>query len=210
MNKSSVIVTFNTFFNCMDWYIKLLEKIYDAKKVISKKDEKRELFEAIALKILCTWENFVEDLLTDCLNKDTSQYAASVGVRGLRKHLPRTECRLLLFGMSYLTFRDASEIKSRARRILVPKCNPFGSIPRRTLNKINEFYTIRNYIAHQSSKARCALEAMYKNRYRMKRFCEPGKFLMAWDKKAKRLRLDGYIGFFFSAATRMMKFLRIT
>jgi len=42
-------------------------------------------------------------------------------------------------------------------------------------------YTIRNYLAHYSSAGRRALKRMYTKKYKMKRFVEPGHFLLAYD-----------------------------
>lgn len=58
----------------MNWYLELLDKIYNAQRVIAKLDEKREIFEAFVLKIHAIWEVFVGELLVDCLNKDSPFY----------------------------------------------------------------------------------------------------------------------------------------
>jgi hypothetical protein len=71
IKKASVEVTFDNFFAWMNWYMELLDKIYFAKRVISKSEEKREIYEAFVLRIHAIWEIFVESLLVDCLNKDT-------------------------------------------------------------------------------------------------------------------------------------------
>jgi hypothetical protein len=207
IKKASVEVTFDNFFAWMNWYMELLDKIYNAKRVISKSEEKREIFEAFVLKIHATWEIFVEDLLVDCLNKDTTQYAEYMSIRRLRKHLPRNQCKAMVLGMGYLDFRDVSDIKGKANNILVSQHNPFALITNPALKKMNEFYCIRNYIAHYSATAKRSLWKIYKNTYKMKRFHEPGHFLMAWDRKMKQIRFDNYIIAFLDSAIEMAEFL---
>lgn len=207
IKKASVEVTFDNFFDWMNWYMKLLDKIYNAQRVIAKPDEKREIFEAFVLKIHVIWEIFVEDLLVDCLNKDTSQYAEYIGIKRLRKHLPRNICKAMVLGMSYLNFRDVPDIKGKANNILVSQYNPFASITNPALKKMNEFYCIRNYIAHYSETAKRSLWKIYKNTYKMGRFREPGHFLMAWDRKTKKIRFDNYIIAFLDSVKEMADFL---
>jgi hypothetical protein len=207
VNKASVVVTFNRFVSRTNAYVELLNKIYDAKRVVARKEQKRELYEALALKIHCSWEVFVENLLIDCLNKDSTQYAASAGIKGIKKHMPRNLCKLLLVGRQYLNFRDMTDIKRQAKRILVPSCNPFRNIPASAVKRMDEFYIIRNYIAHRSLVARLSLEKMYKNVYRMKRFCEPGDFLSVRDVKMKRTRFGIYLAAIASITEKMGKSL---
>ena len=193
----------------MNWYIELLDKIYDAQRVIAKWDEKREIFEAFVLKIHAIWEIFVEGLLVDCLNKDTSQYAEYMGFKRLRKHLPRNQCEAMVLGMGYLDFRDVSDIKGKAKNILVSQYNPFAIIKNPALKRMNEFYCIRNYIAHYSEPAKRSIWKIYKNTYKMKRFHEPGHFLMAWDKRTKQIRFDDYMNAFLDTAIEMAEFLGV-
>ena len=188
--------------------MELLDKIYNAQRVIAKLDEKREIFEAFVLKIHAIWEIFVEDLIVDCLNKDTSQYAEYMGIR-LRKHLPRNQCKAMVLGMSYLDFRDVSDIKGKAKNILVSQYNPFAIIKNPALKRMNEFYCIRNYVAHYSEPARRSLWKIYKNVYNMRRFNEPGHFLIAWDKRTKQIRFDDYIDAFFDTSIEMGEFLGV-
>lgn len=207
MKKSSFKRTFEEFAWKMDWYANFLCDVYCAQKVISKLAVKREIFEAFALKIHCIWEGFVEQLLIDCLNKDTTRFAESVGIKGLPKHLPRNECKAIVLGTGYLKFRDVSQIKEKARKILVPKYNPFNSISNPNQTRMNEFYKIRNCIAHESLVAKRSLADIFKKTYKMKRFCMPGTFLMASDRRTKELRMEKYIDAFNTSAEEMAKFL---
>ena len=81
MRKSSVEVTFDNFFSWMNWYINFLNKVFEAQRVVGSPDEKKELFEVYVFKVRVIWEIFVEDLLIDCLNRDTSQYALYMGTK---------------------------------------------------------------------------------------------------------------------------------
>ena len=208
MRKASVKVTFEHYFWWMDWYVEFLSKIYSAKRVIGIRDEKTEIFEAFVFKIHTTWEVFVEALLIDSLNRDTSQYAKYMN-RPLPKHLSRNICEIMLLGLGYLDWKGATQLRAKTKNILVPEHNPFQKIPKTSIKKIDQFYTIRNYLAHYSIVAGRSLSKMYKNNFKMKNFSQPGEFLYATDQKTKDTRLGNYIKAFVDAADEMAKFLNV-
>jgi hypothetical protein len=132
-----------------------------------------------------------------------------MGFERLRKHLPRNQCEAMILGMGYLDFRDVSDIKGKAKNILVSQYNPFAIIKNPALKRMNEFYCIRNYIAHYSTPAERSLWKIYENTYKMRRFHEPGHFLMAWDKRTKQTRFDNYLNAFLDSAIEMEGFLGV-
>lgn len=212
MRKSSFKDTLNRFFHRMVWYADFLKKISSAKRVILTPTEKKETLEAFVLKVYVTWEILIQDLLVDCLNRDTSQYAKHKNIH-LPRHLSRNVCENLISGLDYFNFTDTDDIIGKARKILVPQYNPFNSKDLREvkddLKKIDEFRKIRNYLAHYSSDSKQKLLKIYKSNYSLKKFCEPGNFLSAFDKQTKRIRFLNYTNAFFNAADKMAEALKV-
>ena len=137
--------------------------------------EKKLIHEAFVLKICATWEILAENVFVECLSRNTSTYAAFKGIT-LPRNLTKNTCKGLISGLRYFDFRDMSDLKGKAKRFLADQCNPFKKVPCDVTEKINEFYLIRNYIAHRSDTAKQSLKRMYKEKYK-KRFRRPGDFL---------------------------------
>jgi hypothetical protein len=193
----------------MNWDIDLLMKIESARRVVKSVQEKRSIFESFVLSICANWEILVEELLVDCLNKDTTKYSDYTGYK-LPKDMSREACKAILIGINYLDFKSVEQLKDMSNKILIPECNPFVKIPTSNGKKINEFFTIRNYLAHHSYAAKRALLNVYKSRYNLKTFVEPGVFLLADDKGQKIPRMGVYINNFLHTANAMGKFLGVT
>lgn len=137
MRKASTICTYKVFLEWMYFYVKFLNKIVDRKKIILTKYERKELVEALVLRIVSIWETFVEYVLIDCLNKDTSQFSNYTGLK-LRKHLSRDECEAIITGLGYFNIRSMSELKKIARDTLVANRNPFKEISKTVSEKIDK------------------------------------------------------------------------
>lgn len=214
MRKSSFEETFDTFFYWINWYTDLLVKVTEAKRIVSHPHEKKEIFEAFILKIHVTWELLVEDLLVDCLNRDTSQYAKYKAI-SLPRNLTKHTCACLITGLRFFDVRSTSEIKKIANNILVPKYNPFkvfrkkDPAVKRDSKRIDEFYLMRNYIAHYSDKSKRSLMSMYDKNYSLTKFREPGDFLFAFDKQTNQIRYANYIYSFLNIADEMATFLGV-
>jgi len=208
MRKGSLNLTFDNFVGWLKWYDEFLEKIYRSQRVVKTSDEKAEIFEAFVTRIDAIWHLFVEDLLIDCLNRDTSQYAKHTGTT-LPKHLPREQCKVMVTGLGYFDFKSVGDIKKTARSILTIGCNPFKKIPKDAAKMIDQFSKIRNYVVHYSYVSRRALLNMYRTEYRMKSFREPGRFLMAMDPQVGHVRFSSYIGAFIDATYEMGLFLGV-
>jgi hypothetical protein len=208
VKKASIKVTFREFLDDLEWYAEFLNTIHAAQRIVRRKEHKHELFEALALKIYSSWEVFVEDLLIDCLNSDTSKYAEYTSLK-LPKHMSRDQCVAMIVGLGYLDLRSTSDIKRTAKHILVDACNPFKHIPNLACEKIDDFVKIRNYLSHYSFAAERTLSNMYRNRYKLHTFRTPGAFLFARDPKTKQTRLGNYIDAFVDAATHMATFLNV-
>ncbi|MBM4433063.1 MAG: hypothetical protein FJ025_03600 [Chloroflexi bacterium] len=209
MRKSSFELTLGNFYQNMGWDIDFLMKVEKTRKVIKSVYEKRNVFEAYVFRICANWEILVEDLLIDCLNKDTTRYADFTGYK-IPTHISREMCCAIILGISYLDFKSTHNLKDVSKKILVPACNPFTEIPRANGAKIGDFFAFRNYLAHYSDAAKRALEKIYKNKYNLAKFREPGDFLLAKDREESLPRMALYINNFIDTADIMAKFLGIT
>jgi hypothetical protein len=208
MRKSSFERSLINFHLNMNWDMALLIKIEGAKKVVKSIQQKRSIFEAFVLRICAYWENLVENLSIDCLNKDTSRYTEYTGFR-LPTHIPRETCKAILLGIGYTDFKNVGYLKQTSKKILVDHCNPFIQIPSSNARRIDEFFIMRNYLAHYSPAAKRRLWNMYQNVYKMNKFVEPGVFLLAKDKKESLPRMGVYINNFKFTANAMVKFLGV-
>ncbi len=207
MRKSSLKKTFEDYYWNMGIDIDFLMKIAAAQQVVKSTDEKRRVFEAFVFSICTNWDTLVESLLIDCFNKDTSRYSNYTGFK-IPKHLTRETCKAIVLGLSYFDFKSIEHLQKSAACILVPQYNPFKIIPKDNVRMINEFYTIRNYLAHYSDASRRALKKIY-TRYGYKTFRKPGEFLLARDKKANMPRMGVYINNLIDTADIMAEFLNI-
>ncbi|MCJ7492062.1 MAG: hypothetical protein MUP15_07930 [Dehalococcoidia bacterium] len=192
MKKTSLQQTFDQFEELLDWYVDFIGRIIRAQRVVGRVADKKELLQALALRLVSLWETYVEELLVDCLNRDCTQYGKYMGLR-LSKDAPRDVCRAMLTGLGYLDFRSTADLQRKARNVLVQRYNPFKAIPKPARVKIDEFLHVRNYIAHQSMAAKRALMADYRNNHSLTYFKKPGDFLWATNPKTKRIRLADYV-----------------
>jgi len=204
MRKTSLRLTFDEFDDTLTFYAGFVSRIVAAQRVIRFKYEKQELLEAFVLRLVTLWDVFAEDLLAACLNRDTSRYAQSRGLK-LRKHLSADECQAMLTGLAYLDFKRVGEVQGVAKQVLV--LNPFNAIPKATAKKIDELMIMRNYLSHYSGKSKRALEKVYRDTYRMKTFREPGAFLWANTQRGGRIRFAVYIQALAEASAEMRKAL---
>ncbi len=175
MKKTSLELSIYYFHLDLNSAIDLLMKIETSQRVVRTADEKGSIFEAFTLRICALWGFLVEELFIGCLNKDTSMFVKTTGFK-LPKHITKDMSKAVLLGMNYLDFKGIGNLKSVSRKILVDHCNPFNTISNAKASKIDEFFKIRNYLSRYSHAARGALHNMYKDRYKMKKFVEPGFF----------------------------------
>lgn len=224
MQISSLKTEFDIFFTSMNQYTDFLIKIIKTTKIEIPPQEKREILpkllpaekkqihEAFVLKICATWEILAENVFVECLLRDTSKYEERKGITLPRK-LTKDICKGLISGLRYFDCGNMSGLKGKANNFLAEHYNPFKKVPPDVSTKINEFYLIRNYIAHRSDTAKQALKRMYK-KYKM-RFRLPCNFLfdtvefIEFGERGKELRFANYSKAFEKAADEMATFLKI-
>ena len=204
MKKSSAQITYDDFYAHISWDWYLLDKIEGARAVVKAVEEKRSVFEAYVFHVCADWEILIQDWLVDLLNKDTSMYKEYTGF-DVSKHISKGTCKAIILGTGYFDFKNVGDLKSKARKILVPNCNPFEAITNINARKIDDFYTLRNYLAHYSDYAERQLDKMYRNRYGLRTFRQPGEFLLTIDRKQQLTRMDMFIINFLETADAMAK-----
>ena len=225
MPTSSLKAEFDNFFASMIQHTDLLVKIIKTTKIelpqTEKKEilpkllptEKKQIHEAFVLKICATWEILAENVFVECLSQDTSKYAAYKGIT-LHRKVTKDTCKGLVSGLRYFDCGNMSSIQGKANKLLTDRQNPFKEISRDVITKINEFYQIRNYIAHRSDTAKQSLKRMYKQSYKM-RFRLPGNFLfdivtfVESGERGREIRFAHYSKAFEKAADEMAIFLGI-
>lgn len=179
-------------------YRAFIDKIINAQRVISTKEEKRDIAESVLLRLCAYWERFVDEHLVDCVNCDHKQLSKHFSV-SIPKNPSWNLCHALIIGASYTDFRSFGDLKGFTKKILPENSNPFLQVSANHANKIDEVYKIRNYLSHYSASSSRALKHVYKTNYDMRHFLEPGYFLLAYEAQ----RLWAYVDAFEGASNDM-------
>lgn len=161
------------FHNASIAYNGLLNKIADNKKFFTKKDI-ASTEEAFLVKHIAEWETFVLNIVIYCVAIDTRQISKFLDLE-LPKKLSYDNASVN--GLSYLSLKSFTDLKSISKKIIVEENNPFEQFKKKLLNQIVELYALRKYIAHKSRKSRNNLIKMYADRHQITEFIVPGLFL---------------------------------
>jgi hypothetical protein len=180
-------------------YRRFMDKILKAKHTVSTAQEKRDISESVILRLCAHWEQFVDEHLVDCINRDHSQLKEFFGV-DIPKNPSKNLCQALIYGDGYKDFHSFGDLKGFSKRILPDDSNPFPAVKKIHSEKIDEVYKMRNYLSHYSAKAKRSLLDMYSSRYSMTNFLKPGQFLLAYNGKRLWAYFDAFEG-----ASRDMK-----
>lgn len=175
-----------------------MQRIIVAQRVISSAQEKRDLAESVLLRLCANWESFVDEHLVDCVNVDHSKLEDFLGVP-IAAHPGKNLCTALIFGGGYRDFASFGQLKGFTKKLLPTSSNPFLEVTPTQSKRIDEVYTIRNYLSHYSARSKRALRYLYRVEYDVSRFQEPGQFLLAY----KARRLWSYFDAFEGASRRM-------
>lgn len=156
------------------------QKIITLNKKLFSDFETQEILEAFIIKAICDWEWFIERHITHLLTRDTSKLSEHL-ILTLPKEISFDEGTAILNGTGYFNFKNCTDIKSLANRILTESNNPFPAIPKEVITNIDDLFIIRNYIAHKSNKAKKSLSTFYK-KININDFIEPGNYLFQISK----------------------------
>ncbi|MFD2162238.1 hypothetical protein ACFSJU_07525 [Paradesertivirga mongoliensis] len=173
-------------------------------KVFSKY-EVIQVFEAFTIKTVCDWEWYIEKIICECLQKDTSALGGQLSLK-LPKEITTDECVAYLNGLGYFDIRSASNLKSVSKKILVDNRNPFLNFDKETSKRIDDYYVLRNYIAHRSNKSKKALTVVY-NKYKQETFVEAGDFLLSIDTEKSQLQIQLFESAFWLSSYKILEFL---
>lgn len=184
MRKADLERNHESFDEALSRYRGFMERVVDAQRVIRSNTEKEDVAESVLLRLCASWERFVDEHLVDCVNVDHSRLNDFLGVT-IPRHPSRNVCRAVLYGGGYKDFRSFGDLKGFTKKILPDGSNPFVVVRNGHAEKIDEALKIRNYLAHYSAVAGRAIDRMYKQSYTLRRFEEPGRFLLA--RNARRL-----------------------
>jgi hypothetical protein len=202
MKKCDFTINHKEFDSWILWYGDFIKKIIEAERVIRRRNEKKELIEAIVLRAASRWEVLIEQDIVTSINHNPSAYARALNLK-LRKHLTKDECKAMVFGHRFLDFKSVGDVKSFGKRYLVQADNPFAAIPGAVCNLIDEFMTMRNLLAHYSDYGWRSYYGFMKKKYRYVRVPEPGEFLITADRNGHRW--VRYLKNFLEASEKMLK-----
>ena len=174
-------------------YRGFLDKIINAERVVSTAEEKRDVAESVLLRLCAHWEAFIDEHLVDCVNRDHTKLSEHFSV-SIPENPSWDLCHALIIGDSYTDFRSFGDLKGHSKKILPDDSNPFLQNSRTHTEKIDDVYKIRNYLSHYSTASRRALMQVYRTKYGMKRFLEPGQFLLAYSAKRLWSYFDAFKG----------------
>jgi hypothetical protein len=183
VRKADLKKNHDVFDKAVARYRGFMSRVVDA-KLIKTKTEKQDVAESVLLRLCANWERFVDEHLVDCVNVDHSQLNEFLGVT-IPRHPSRNVCQAILFGGAYKDFRSFGDLKGFTKKVLPDDSNPFLAVSTTHVQKMDEAFKIRNYLAHYSAASRRALDRLYKDAHKLERFEEPGRFLLA--NKARRL-----------------------
>jgi hypothetical protein len=184
MKKSDLIKNHDKLDGALKRYRLFMEKILAAQRVVGQAQEKRDIAESVLLRICANWERFVDEQLVDCVNRDHSKLSEYFSV-SIPKNPSVQLCHALLIGARYTDFKSFDDLKGFSKKVLPDSSNPFLAVQKSHSTKVNEIFIMRNYLSHYSARAKNSLFGMYKLRYGLTRFREPGYFLLA--DQARRL-----------------------
>ena len=193
MRKSNLKKNHEPFDSAVERYRTFAEKIVSAQRVVSTAEEKRDIAESVLLRLCAHWEQFIDEHLVDCVNRDHSQLSKYFSVT-IPDNPPWDLCHALIIGSEYTNFRSFGDLKGYSKKILPEAANPFLKVSAAHSGKIDEVYKIRNYLSHYSKASQLALHKVYRDTYRMERFLEPGQFLLAYKAKRFWSYFDAFAG----------------
>ncbi|HHT9125615.1 MAG TPA: hypothetical protein ACFYD6_07325 [Candidatus Brocadiia bacterium] len=193
MQKQSIINNHKKFENNIEEILQYgAEIILDlsSKGRIPEK-EKGLLLESLILRVCALWEKFLEEELILAVKLDCSMLKEKMNLPK-RINLDNSVIRAILFSDNYRDFHELDKVNGLFKKYTVEQYNPFvKKISSKQKDSIQFVYKIRNYLSHYSGFAKRVLSKEYERKYKLNRFQEPGKFLIANNgKRFKELISD--------------------
>lgn len=193
MRKSDIMKNHIPFDAAVARYRVFMDKVINAQRVISTAEEKRDVAESVLLRLCAYWERFIDEHLVDCVNRDHSKLREYFAV-SIPENPSWDLCHALIIGSAYKDFRSFGDLKRFSKRVLPDASNPFLCVSVAHTKKIDEVYTIRNYLSHYSAASTRSLMNVYKSKYDMTRFYEPGQFVLAYGAQKLWTYFDAFEG----------------
>lgn len=179
-------------------YRAFMVRVIDGNRMTTTAQERRDIAESVMLRLCANWEAFVDEHLVDCVNRDHTKLSEYFSVT-IPENPSWDLCHALVIGVSYKDFRNYGDLKGYTKKILPDTSNPFLAVTQAHADTIDEAYRIRNYLSHYSKASRKSLMRVYRTTHGMKRFLEPGQFLLAYG----AARLWSYFDAFEGASADM-------
>jgi len=170
----------------------------------NRKKEKTILVEALLLRSCAYWEKFLEKEIILLINLNNEKFKMYFELPQKAK-LNIALIRAILYGDKYLDFHDIENCKGCFSKILTDNFNPFKGITTEQFKKINFSYTIRNYLSHYSDYSKKNLYRAYIDKFKLKKFQEPGVFLL----KEKGKYFENLLHNFVLVSVNMRSFLGV-
>lgn len=186
----------------INYGLEIISDNFSKKSESMNKNEKLILIESLLLRSCAHWENFLEKEIVFLINLDSKKFKFNMGLPKNTK-LNLKLITAILYGDKYKDFHDVGHYKSYFSRLLSEKCNPFRSITKEQLHKINFTYAIRNYLSHYSEFSKKKLHKAYVQNYDYKIFQEPGVFLL----KEKGNYFENLLHNFILVSVKIKKYL---
>ena len=185
----------------------LFAKILSLRGKVFSDYEASEVVEAFTIKTICDWEWYVEQMICECLQNDTTQLSKELDL-SLPNSISLDECVGYLHGLGYFDLKSASNLKSIAKKIPAKGRNPFENISAEARNRIDDFYVLRNYVAHRSKKSKKTLLKTYA-KYNQNQFQEVGEFLLSNhdNGNSKTIEFQDFGSSFWLAAFQVLEYL---
>ena len=114
MNKSQLYTNFWSIMDYIIRYEKLIKKIISNESKFIK-TEQIIMIELMATRLISVWDSFIEDLLIDCFNKDTSKYSQESWYK-IPKHLTRDTCASILNWIGFFDIKSYSDLNENPRK----------------------------------------------------------------------------------------------
>jgi len=142
------------------------------------KREKFLILESLILRVCALWEKFLEKEIILLVNLNPQKIIEEMELNKDSK-LDLKLIRAILFSDIYRDFNDLNRSKTFFNKYIIDNLNPFNKISKSYMKKINFVYKLRNYLSHYSEFSKRKLFNSYKKEYNLKRFTEPGQFLIS-------------------------------